>query len=329
MKLARTKIVAAAMAALTTVCATQSLTASAYTFGSAHVYTTGSAYQARAEGAEGSWMTTNVNYWKQQNQFKPNKTWSSSDNVVCGYVVKQGFQNGTYSGKAYGSTLTGSQALVRRLANDYYNNCHGHNSNGANDNPGCPAYLELTPNQRYFQAQLGDQLHVVSGGRSKWVFVMALPTAATNYKMQTIELDDKSRICYNVSYDYQTAFLTNSSGTQWTIDYYARPIKQGDANGDGAVCPEQYDPCHSGSDLNALKPYSKIRNQNNSFPSNITGTARELWKAAVDLDRDGFVDLDDYEILEQNIYSQRDPSKYNNGRMEYSHGRNWYYVQRF
>ena len=296
------------MAAITTICASQSLSAAALTTHYNTMFT-----QTLCEST--SWMTTNVNYWKNTARFKANKIWTADDNVMCGYVAKGGFVRGTWSGIYMGTMMTGDAALVRRLANDYFNNCNVNGQNNFWEQNGCPAYLELKPNVRYHRAQLGDQIHIVNGNQQKWAFVTGLPSAATNYKLRVIELVN-NKVTYNVDYDYQTAYLTKGS-QQWTMDYYVRPIKQGDVNGDGVVCPEDYDPCASGSDLTAITTYAQ------QLPSNSVYEVK-LLKAAASLDGDDDIDGADYRILQNNLVAQRAGSEYNNGRMQ----GNWYYVQR-
>ena len=291
MKFRKSRIVAAAMAAITAVSAAQAMSMSASAYGNAFQFT--SVPQEVCESL--SHMLNHITYWQNANPYKANSTWTRT--VSNGIVVGPGFQDNNISRTWQGQTLTGDIALVRSMAQDYF---------------GTTIFMEHYPNQRYYMMQLGDQLRLKRGSQSKSVFVYELPSSSNGYKMKAVELIN-GKITYNVQYTVSGANVIRN-GQTWAIDYFTRPIKQGDANGDGYVFGTRY--ADYQADVDAINEI--YGNNGNVQP----GHRRDVTYAAASLDNNWTIDVSDYRIL---LYNQLQNNQFvNDGRM---HG-NWYYVKR-
>jgi hypothetical protein len=108
--------------------------------------------------------------------------------------------------------------------------------------------MQAAPNARYFQAQIGDQYKLTCGNKTKYVFVYELPSESNNYKLKVVEVVN-NRVNYDQAYTSGCTYLYKGNET-WHIEYFTRPIKQGDANCDGLVY-SNYTPM-GGSDTDAL-----------------------------------------------------------------------------
>lgn len=288
MKFRKSRIAAIAMAAVTAVCAAQSMAMSASAYGNAFHFTSVSQETAESQ----SYMNSRVNTWKNGSTFRANSTWSGT--ASNGIVVGPGFQDNNISGTWYNQTLSGDIALARRLAQDYF---------------GTTIFMELYPNQRYYMMQLGDQLRLKRGSSYKSVFVHELPSSSNGYKMKAVELIN-GKINYNVQYTVSGANVIRNNQT-WAINYVTRPIKQGDANGDGYVFGTRY--ADYQADVDAINDYFL-----NGIPS---GHRSDVTTAAASVDNDWNIDVSDYRIV---LYNQLVNGNFqNDGRM---HG-NWYYLK--
>ncbi len=222
MKLRRFKAAAVAMAAITTVCAGQAITASAFE------YTT--ATQAQCETQ--SRMNTFVNKWKYTGSFRAGSSFYNNSSYISGVVVGPAFSSTTIS-RTYGyNPIYGGRALARMLAEDYF---------------GTRNFVENYCNGKFYKPMLGDQLHLVNGNQEKTVLV-----TKTTGTIEVVEVVNQ-RIQYNVTYqNCNGTFVKNNVG--WNCDYVTRPIKQGDANADGLV--QCYNYYVWSNDLDTINSYS-------------------------------------------------------------------------
>lgn len=265
------RIAAAAMAAMTAVCAAQATSISA-SAASDCTYTGTPQYACETL----SHMMNHITMWSYSGEFRDGIYWSdATDKMYSGYVFGPGF-NTSYnpSGIYKGYRITGQACLVRKLAESYFRTT---------------IFCANTPNERYFTPQLGDQLKIKCGSEIKYVFVYQLPSSENNYKLKTVEVVN-NRVRYNREYTSSTAYLYNGNQT-WHIEAVTRPIKQGDANCDGVVLARSTY-TSSNSDLDVI---------NAGIPSNYTGDRKKAFIAAASLNDDRNVDVTDYRIL---LYNQ-------------------------
>ena len=222
MKLRKLKAAAVAMAAISTVCAGQAITASAFQ------YTSATQEQCETQ----SRMNTFVNKWKYTGSFRAGSAFGNNASYTSGVVVGPAFSSTTISGTYGYNQIYGGRALARMLAEDYF---------------GTTNFVENYCNGKFYRPQLGDQLHLTNGNQEKTVLV----TKNTG-TIEVVEVINQ-RIRYNVTYqNCNGTFVKNNVG--WTCDYVTRPIKQGDANADGVV--QCYDYYVWSNDLNTLNGYT-------------------------------------------------------------------------
>lgn len=282
------RIASAVMAAITAVCAAQATAISA-SAASGATYT--SVSQETCESA--SYMNRKVSQWRYSGAYRENALWTWYNTAYCGRVFGSGFTS-NISGNTVGQVLHSDEGLVRNLAVDYF---------------GTEVFMEHYPNARYFTPQLGDQYKISNGSYSKTVFVYQLPSSSNNYKLKTVEVID-GFIKYDRQYQLGGTYLYRNNET-WHIEYMTRPIKQGDANGDGQVLA-QNTYSSSTSDLDKI---------NGGIPTSLSYYGKRAFIAAASLNNDRNVDVTDYRIL---LYNQLQNNYFvNDGRM---HG-NWYYVK--
>ena len=212
MKLRKSKIAAAAMAAVTAISAAQAITASAFS------YTT--VPQRTCESY--SYVNNITTYLSGCNGTKANTTWSGS--VTWGPTCKTGFQGGSYSNIGEGTSVSSGKAFARKVAKEVY---------------GTTSYMEMkevtnTSAYNYFRyiPRIGDQVTVKNGSTEKTIFI----SNVTNGTIKACEVDEGGKIRYNKSYTYRSSNKTFTyNGKAWTFQYVARPVKEGDANGDSYV----------------------------------------------------------------------------------------------
>ena len=224
MKSAKLKIVAVAMAAISSFGAAQAISASAFT------YTLNSQYTMELQ----STMNTRVARWKSSSwgtRFLPNKTWT--EHVTSGTIVGGYYDSYIPGGYWFGQDLTGGKSFVRALAEDYF---------------GTTIFMVFGGGSKEFAPRIGDQICISRNGETRYLFI----TNTTN-GIKAAELVG-GKIKYDRSYGVNNGAMT-FNGNRWTVNNYLRPIKQGDANGDSYVYKNSY---HNFSgDKDAFASYAK------------------------------------------------------------------------
>lgn len=283
MKHTKLRIAAAAMSAITMACASQAITASAFQY-------TGTPQYACEQN---STMGNYVSMWKGTT-YKTNSTWGTRY-FTNGVVVGGGFTAANLEGSYEGQHITGDKGLCRSMARDYF---------------GTSIFMQISPNARYHVARLGDQVTMTRNGVTKTVFV----TYCNSPSLKVVELKN-GKITYDNAYYYAGNTMMKGNET-WTVDYVTRPIKQGDANGDGFVYAERYADYYG--DLEAIANYA-----NNGVPA---GVRYDVLMAAASLDGDWQITAADHRILMYNLLTFNGSSYYytTEGRMN----GDWSYVSR-
>lgn len=203
MKSAKLRIAAVAMAAISSFCAAQAITASAFS------YTSRSQYTCEQQ----STMNSNVSTWKTSTRFKANKTWTEhvySSTVVGGYYnsyIPGGYWQGQDLNRNNG------QALARALAANYF---------------GTSIFMSFPGGSKEFAPRLGDQVCLTRNGVTKFIFITK---DSSGYK--AVE-QVNGKIVYDRAYGLGNGFMTYGNEI-WSVAHFLRPIKEGDANGDSYV----------------------------------------------------------------------------------------------
>ena len=262
MKTMKARITAAALAGAMSICgaAAQAVPAFAFEFSS---YT-------QLEREQQSTMDQAVSAWKTSTQFKSGKNWTNSDNISSGVVVGKGYSSQTPSNRYSGTQLSGSDALARALAQNYYDTT---------------IFMELHAASKEFNPQIGDQIVLTNGSTSKTVFVTSVSGS-----IKVVELVN-NKVTYDVSYSMGNGSMRRG-GVNWTTSYVIRPIKQGDVNGDSYM----YALDHGYgiySDVDAM--YDIVYNNNGQLPS---GARSDVMTAAISLNGDWSVTTWDYWLLQ-------------------------------
>lgn len=283
MKNIKIKIAAAAMAAISAMCAAQAIPASAFQ------YTGTPQYASETQ----SNMDNYTSYWRGST-YRENSTWTRT--YYNGVVVGPGYNSTNLEGSWQGMPLNSSngnadKGLCRSMATDYF---------------GTNVFIQIVPNARYHTAKLGDQITMHRNGVTKtvWVTYCNAPT------LKVVELKN-GRITYDNTYTYTGQNLYYGNQT-WVVDYVTRPIKQGDANGDGYVYAERYADYYG--DLEEIANLA-----NNGIPS---WKRSDVLKAAVSLDNDWDITAADHRILMYNLLQFSNGSYYYStyGRMNGDYG---------
>lgn len=265
MKNVKLKVIASLMAAVTTVCASQSLSASAYQRTSTYQYLCETSDMPLALYA---WRYNSNGY--RGGKFRENASWNQT--VTSGLVFGPGYTWTTISGKYEGQQLTGSQALARAMAESYFDT---------------KIFMEHYCDGRFYQETLGDQLTLTnSNGVSRTLFVIG------NGKF--VELQN-GKIKYNVTAGWANGgyYFNNNYNDMWYCSYVTRPIKVGDANGDGVVANDDY--YNTFNDVSALSECAV-----GNYPS---GACQQAIIAACDFNGDGRLSMPDayYLAADMNI----------------------------
>lgn len=206
MKSIKTKIAAAALAAITTVCSAQAISASAYQ------YTPNTQRYLQTQSTMNSKITT----WK--NLYPAGSTFTTTnDRVYSGKITNVGFETVTPSQE--GQELLGTQAYARKLAVNYF---------------GTSIFMSLQTGKE-FNPEIGDQVKLWDPDthRSRWIFI-----TRKSGGIQATELDQfTNKVKWNVNYTVGNGSMdcTSENGKHYIVYACYRPIKQGDVNGDGRV----------------------------------------------------------------------------------------------
>ena len=271
MKFTKIKAAALVMAAATAFCAGQAMTASAA--GNAFQYTSVTQTQAESQTR----MNTVKSAWKNNGwngvKFKANTSWNQS--ATLGVTVGPGFSSTTLTGNQQGSTIYGSAALARKMAESYFDTT---------------IFMECYANGKYYRETLGDQLILTNpaGTQTRTVFVTQVSGG-----MKVTELQN-GKIKYDIPVSNSCGTIIFNNNDPWIATYVIRPIKQGDANGDGVVL------CHTnyyvwGNDRTQLGDYC---NSNGNYTNNFTNNPRtDVLVAACTFDHDWSLNYYDYDVL--------------------------------
>lgn len=215
MKNMKTRIAAAACAAITAVCGMQAMSASAFNYN--HPYSGNT--QSYCEEPRN--MSYNLHAW-QSYGYPENGTFTQS--IKAGTCVGKGFTTTHISSYTNGTTLKNSIGWVRFLANSHFG-----------FEPAKAAWLELpkTDFGYYYNYRQGDQIFLYNNNNG----YHALFLTGVSGNTFTVSEINGGKIKWGVKYtlmnDYK--FKRNSDGKIYDLLYVARPIKEGDANGDGFV----------------------------------------------------------------------------------------------
>lgn len=219
MKFRKTKIAAAAMAAITAISAAQAISASA-----AISYTTVPARTCETYSYVNNITTYMSGCYGSKANYKWNNYSYDTRKEIWGPSCKTGFQGGNYSGLGNGANVADGKAFARKVARNVFNTT---------------TFMEMkevtsTSAYNYFRyiPRIGDQVTVKNGSTEKTIFI----TNVTNGTIKACEVDESGYIRYNKTYTYRSSNKTFTySSKAWTFQYVARPIKLGDANGDSYV----------------------------------------------------------------------------------------------
>lgn len=270
------RIAAAAMAAVT------AISASAFSASAANAreHQLGFVGSPQYVCASESNMMNHITMWKTSGEFRDGIYWSDrTDRMTSGPVFGIGFQYNNPSGVHQGTQITGESCLARKLAEQYF---------------ATKTFVCLTPNDRYFWAEIGDQYRIKYNNRYKDVFVYQLPSSSNGYKLKVVEVVN-NRVRYDRQYTLGGAYLFNGNES-WHIEYYTRPIKRGDANCDGVVFSNYSPEAPAGSDTDALNDIFQ-----HGLPSTVdTYDGYFALTYAASLDGDWYITRDDVNIIRYN-----------------------------
>lgn len=205
MKNIKTRIAAAAFAAVTTVCGMQALTASADT---TFYYTT----VTQEQGDEPGFMGQAQKRWARDNGIYSGSIWNKT--VTSGAIIGEGYARGTRGSANQGTPLYGNQAFARYLAHSYF---------------GTKTFMEKYIST-YTEIKQGDQIRVYRGNQVCWLFVVYVNNVNNN-TLDLFYLDSSNQIVRTTW--SRSGWRLNDGTNNWTMDYLIRPIKEGDMNGDG------------------------------------------------------------------------------------------------
>ena len=208
MKNMKTRLAAAACAAISTVCSMQAISASAW---QQFYYTT----NTQTECDQPYFMGQAQKRWARDYGINGGSTWNPSNyNVTSGTICGEGYSRYTQSTTNLGSPLYGSQAFCRFLAHSYF---------------GTKTFMEKeiygsTPIKQ------GDQIKIDKGNQTRTLFVIYVDNINPN-TLDTFSLDSSNHI-QRETWERDGYYLKQGS-TKWMMDFTLRPIKEGDVNGDG------------------------------------------------------------------------------------------------
>lgn len=216
MKNMKSRITAMLFAAATTVCASQAITANAW-----------ETFYYDTQSQDWCELPQNMGYtirgWSRYMGYNAGNKWVNSNGTpkswVSGTVCGEGYEN--YAHTSNGQTLTGSVGFCRELADTFF---------------GTKTYMEIevwgnTP------IKPGDQIKLGLGtSNTRTIFVSYI----NGLTFETYSLDSSNTILRETfrrasSNSYMLQKLNESGAVvgTFTMDYLTRPIKEGDANGDG------------------------------------------------------------------------------------------------
>ena len=232
MKKIATRIAAAACAAITAVCGAQALSASAFNNG--HPY-----WENTQEYCESSYALSRNRYFWQTYGSNGSGDWGEgaywNGTIKAGELLGKGFKrthvssfNSTYwnnpnqdKSQRPQSTLSGARAWARTLACSHY----GFTAQQA-------VWLELPATDFNYIGNFNqaDQVVFTNG------HAMFVSSVNDNNTLTCVELRS-NRIRWTTTYKLLSGNkLKNlATGTTYTISYVVRPVKEGDADGDGWV----------------------------------------------------------------------------------------------
>ena len=213
MKHMKTRIAAVCCAAIAAVSATQAISASAV------------AYDRSQDYCEDSYNMSYEMRGLSRYMYPSGSTFSQ--NISCGPMCGKGYVQNTISNKNNGTPLSGSEAWCRYVADNYF---------------ATNVYMEL-PCNKYSSLKLGDQLRISrSGEADRSLFV----TSINGSEFYATSLNSSNKVVYGERYIFHNGALIvqNSAGQTvktYNVNYITRPIKKGDANGDGVFTSADVD----------------------------------------------------------------------------------------
>ena len=285
MKNIKTRIAAAACAAITAVCGMQAMSASAFNYG--HPYTVNSQEWCYRNTGRSLRMWTS-----DTSSIKQGKTWNGTINA--GTMVGMGFTTKHDSDLTNGQKLTGDAAFARYLACSHFGVKNGED--------GKAAWIDLPKTQftAYGHYDFGDQIRLGRGNERHSIFVTyaTLNTKTNVTEITCAEVVGKT-INWNVKYQmirynnksntYFSQMKRVSDGKTYDVICVTRPVKEGDANGDGSV---------TRNDVQWIQNRVKYNGGN----PNVSGCNNDLRKTAADVDGTGWLTNDDANIIYSHMY---------------------------
>ena len=220
MKHIKSRIAAASCAAITAICGMQALSASAYNTNYPYTRNTQNFCQEPRN------MSYNLHAW-QSYGYPQGKKFSQT--VDGGVLVGKGFTEAHISSyNNYNAQMTGPRAWVRFLANSHFGTVV----------EGRGVWMEL-PSADFTGTgsfALGDQI-ILNGSNA--LFVTGINSDNTIYCSELIS----GKVAWSTQYKLtksgnqpmQLQRIAGGSKTTYTLNYVVRPVKEGDANGDGWV----------------------------------------------------------------------------------------------
>lgn len=269
MKNMKTRIAAAAFAAITAVCGMQAMSASA--FNHCYPYTYGT--------QETALYTIGHDLYLWQCYGMPqNSNWSQT--VKAGTMVGKGFTNSHLSSYSTNQNLFNQMAFPRYLAASHF----GMDQDKA-------AWLELPASDftAYGHFKGGEQIYLKLNGTYHAVFV---ENSSSNVLYCSELISNK------VKWGVQYKLLSNnklkrvSDGKTYNIQYVVCPVKEGDADGNGSV---------NRNDVQWIEQ----RVANNYGNPNVSGCNNALRKAAADVDGSGWLTLADSQEIYGHMYESK------------------------
>ncbi len=211
MKHMKARIAAMLFAAATTVCASQALSASAFS----HTYSS----QDYCE--EPYNMSYSCRNWGLYGGYYNGQIWDGE--VYSGVVCGHGYSQTTFSKTYQGSKLEKSAGFCRMLAESFF---------------GTTTFMEHIV---YYNTPLtiGDQVKIDYGNEHRTLFI----TSITGNTVRAYSLNENTgEIITGEAFTRNGWHLrSQSSNKNYGMDYLTRPIKEYDANGDGIISRDDAD----------------------------------------------------------------------------------------
>ena len=264
------RIAATLCAAAAALCTAAAMPASA--INSVHPHT-----EQTQEATEFGFNFSHSLYWLQYHN-PQDMLWNET--VRAGLVLGQGYVSQNISGTQQGAALTGSAAWARKLAYSYYGEYTVFTEQPVGGNIG--QYLDITAMKQ------GDQIVTHRNGVTTTYFVTGVVPDAGKFYCSELS---GGRVKWNIEFTRTESTMTRTdNGRTYVMDYFIRPVKEGDVNGDSVV---------NFSDFATLD--MATHTSQNLFP----GADYNVLMGAADLDGDWQITAADVWEIYQNCSDER------------------------